>query len=140
MSFTFTYEVGGKPSYYRGSDGEYYDDGLVGTEEFEYKIDYNEAEDYIIRTHEVDDIIEDWIKAFADTYTTKEIKALWDNFDGEFDGTMDSVKAMTEDQKLELVSGIDNMLYQLIDETGYYDDELKDYFEQDAYDEWEETL
>ena len=131
----FEYNFGGYPITL-DIDGFEHDDWADG-EDYEYTAEYDEAEDYLLRTHDILDIIQDWINEFGDRYTQEEISDLFEYMPGGFDGTIESAKNMTDDEKLDLVSGTDNMLYQLVTESDIYDDELQDYFEQDAYDEWE---
>ena len=131
----FEYNFGGYPITL-DMDGIEHDDWADG-EDYEYTAEYDEAEDYLLRTHDTLDIIQDWINEFGDRYTQEEISDLFEYMPGGFDGTIESAENMTDDEKLDLVSGIDNMLYQLVTESDIYDDELQDYFEQDAFDEWE---
>ena len=44
---------------------------------------------------------------------------------------------MSDETKLELAK---ELIFDLLDDTDIYEDELQDYFEQDAYDEWESML
>ena len=102
MALRFRYEFGGRPSYYT-RNGEQYDDGMIDTEEYIYEPDWEEARDYIIRTHSLDDILKDYIDSGFYTNLDAEDKETLLSYDG-FDGTEASIDKMSEDIKLELVT------------------------------------
>lgn len=135
MALRFRYEFGGRPSYYT-RNGEQYDDGMIDTEEYIYEPDWEEARDYIIRTHSLDDILKDYIDSGFYNNLDAEDKETLLSYDG-FDGTEASIDKMSEDIKLELVT---ELIFELLDDTDIYEDELMDYFEQDAFDEWEDSI
>ena len=111
----------------------YYDFGEFRAIEFE--ADYDDAKEYIMRTRSLDDIIEDYINTLYDK-ESEENKETLKTYDG-FDGTKESMLNMEEDTKKELV---DEVLFDLINKTPIYYNELYDYFEQEAYDEYVDSL
>ena len=134
MNLLFTYEFGGRPSYYINRFGEEEDDGLVDTEEFEFEADYKDALNYLIRTHGYDDLIRDYIDNGFYEAESDENKETLKSYDG-FDGTYDSIRNMSEETKKDFIEEV--FLDVLINgEPDIYHDELKDYFEQEAYDIW----
>lgn len=135
MALEFRYDFGGTPSYII-KNGEEYDDGMIDTEEYIYDADWEEARDYIMRTHSLDDILKDYIDSgFYDELNSESREAL-ESYDG-FDGTEESIENMSEDAKFELAT---ELVVELLDDTDIYEDELYDYFEQDAFDEWESSI
>ena len=134
MALRFRYDFGGTPSYII-KNGEEYDDGMVDTEEYIYEADWEEASDYILRTHSADDILKDYIDTGFYNDLNSESKEVLETYDG-FDGTEESLGKMSEETKLELAK---ELIFDLLDDTDVYEDELQDYFEQDAYDEWEDS-
>ena len=99
---------------------------------FEYEPDIDDAINYIIKNYSNDDIL----KAYIDTLYEKESKnnkEILKSYDG-FDGTYESLDNMSEEIKEDLVNEI---IYDLI-KTDIYRDALEDYFEQEAYDAYEE--
>lgn len=135
MALRFRYDFGGTPSYII-KNGEEYDDGMVDTEEYVYEADWEEAGDYILRTHSSDDILKDYIDTGFYNALNSESKEVLETYDG-FDGTEESLDNMSDETKLELAK---ELIFDLLDDTDIYEDELQDYFEQDAYDEWESML
>lgn len=135
MALEFRYDFGGSPSYVI-KNGEQYDDGMVDTEEYIYEPDWEEARDYIMRTHSLDDILKDYIDSGFYTTLDAEDKETLLSYDG-FDGTEESIEMMSEEMKFELAN---ELLIELLDDTDIYEDELYDYFEQDAFDEWEDSI
>lgn len=103
---------------------------------FEYEADYREAKDYIKQVRSSDEILQDFIDTGLYDKESESDKETLLEYDG-FDGTYDSIENMSEDIKKELV---DEILFDLIQETDQYEDELKDYFEQDAYDDYESEI
>lgn len=130
MSLKFTYYFGGQEYEYNGGLDTMFED------EFEYEADWEEAKDYILRTHSLEDIIKDYIDTGMYDKLNSESKEALNTYDG-FDGTYDSINNMSEDTKFELVGEI---IIDLLDDTDIYEDELKDYFEQDAFDSFEDSI
>lgn len=107
----------------------YFDDD----KEFYYDYDIIEAIDYITQTHGVDDILKDYIDSGLYDKETEDDKKILATYD-DFDGTYESIDNMSEDTKTQLANEV---VYDLIVDEDFYDDELTDYFEQDAYDQYE---
>lgn len=129
MALKFRYYFGGQQYEYNGKLD------TIDEEEYIYEADWSEASDYILRTHEAADIIKDYIDSGLYDELGEESKEILHEYDG-FDGTYDSIEKMSTEVKEELAQ---ELLLDLFD-TDIYEDELQDYFEQDAYDEWESTL
>ena len=102
-------------------------------EPYYYEADSNDAADYIIRTHEPDDIIRDYIDVGLYEKENKENKEILKTYDN-FDGTYDSITNMDNSTMADLV---DEIIVDMLYDTDIYEDELEDYFEQIAYDEYE---
>ena len=102
------------------------------------EMDYEDAEEYILRTHDLKDIIKDY--NFSGLYNNlpKEDKNTLLSYDN-YDGTDESVDNMSEDMAFELVTSGD-VLFDLINYTDIYEDELKDYFKQEAYEIYKDSL
>jgi len=129
MALSFRYYFGGHPISYSNGNSDWADE-----EEFIYEADWEEASDYILRTHEASDILKDYIDNGMYDELGTESKEILSTYDG-FDGTYDSIEKMSEEVQKELAQ---ELMLDLLD-TDVYEDELQDYFEQDAYDEWEES-
>ena len=118
MGLRFTY-------YFNNQDEPYY-----------YEADSNDAADYIMRTHEPDDIIKDYIDAGLYEKENEENKEILKTYDN-FDGTYDSITNMDSSTMVDLVNEI---ILDMLYDTDIYEDELEDYFEQIAYDEYDENI
>ena len=118
MGLRFTY-------YFNNQDEPYY-----------YEADSSDAVDYIVRTHEPDDIIRDYIDAGLYEKENEENKEILKTYDN-FDGTYDSITNMDISTMADLV---DEIIVDMLYDTNIYDDELEDYFEQTAYDEYDENI
>lgn len=118
MGLRFTY-------YFNNQDKPYY-----------YEADSNDAADYIIRTHEPDDIIKDYIDAGLYEKENEENKEILKTYDN-FDGTYNSITNMDSSTMVDLVNEI---ILDMLYDTDIYEDELEDYFEQIAYDEYDENI
>ena len=118
MGLRFTY-------YFNNQDEPYY-----------YEADSSDAVDYIVRTHEPDDIIRDYIDAGLYEKENEENKEILKTYDN-FDGTYDSITNMDISTIADLV---DEIIVDMLYDTNIYDDELEDYFEQTAYDEYDENI
>lgn len=129
MALKFRYYFGGTEYEYKGSLD------TMDEEEYVYEADWEEASDYILRTHSSDDILKDYIDTGFYNELNSESKEVLETYDG-FDGTEASLDNMSEETKLELAK---ELIFDLLDDTDIYEDELQDYFEQDAYDEWENS-
>lgn len=114
MGLRFTY-------YFDNQDEPYY-----------YEADSKDAADYIVRTHELDDIIRDYIDVGLYEKENEENKEILKTYDN-FDGTYDSITNMDISTMADLV---DEIIVDMLYDTNIYDDELEDYFEQTAYDEF----
>lgn len=101
-------------------------------DEYTYEYDNREAEDYILRTHSYDDILNDFLSYVYPKDTDGNKKILKDEFG--FDGTEEAIPMMDEELKEELC---EQVVYDLID-IDLYNDELEEYFEADAYEEYRE--
>lgn len=89
---------------------------------FEYEMtfdDLDEAMDYILRTRSPKEIVRDYIECFSDG------EDILDEYDEEELRDLDILKS--------------ELLIDLIHED-FYDDELKDYFEDVAYQEYEDGI
>ncbi len=95
---------------------------------FEYEPDELDIKDYIKRTHTDDEILKDYLYTLYITDTEEDKETLKDY---GFMGTVESIKEMSSEDKQALV---DDIIYDLVEYTELYTDELKDYFEQEAYD------
>lgn len=104
-------------------------------EPYYYEADSSDAADYIVRTHEPDDIIRDYIDAGLYEKENEENKEILKTYD-DFDGTYESITNMDISTMADLV---DEILVDMLYDTDIYDDELEDYFEQTAYDEYDEN-
>lgn len=104
-------------------------------EPYYYEANYKDANDYIRRTHELDDIIRDYIDIGLYEKENEENKEILKTYDG-FDGTYDSMTNMDISTMVDLV---DEIILDMLYDTDIYEDELKDYFEQDAYDEYDNS-
>lgn len=111
----------------------YFDDK---EEPYYYEAYWKDAQEYIFRTHDIDDVLRDYIDSGLYDKLGSEGKETLKTYDG-FNGTYDSIDRMSEDTKKELA---DELILDLLDDTNIYDDELKDYFEQTAYDDYDNTI
>ena len=103
-------------------------------EKYEYEWDFNEASDYIEQTHTSEDILEDFIlSGLYEKESEKSKEGLLGNFG--FTGNVEDIKNMNEDSK-DLLA--EELVFDLLSYSDIYEDELKDYFEQAAYDQWGE--
>lgn len=127
MATTFFYGFG-LPSGFSNNEDDYY-----ATEDFEFEIDTDEAVDYILRSYTPDEIIEDFIELVYENLPYEDKESLRDF--GGFDGTFESLDKMSDEDKISLSKDI---VLDMITEYDVYDDVLQDYFEQEAYDEWED--
>ena len=107
----------------------------VELEYYEYDPEYSDMAEYIKRTHSNDEIIEDYIDAGLYSKLPDSDKEILNTFGG-FDGTIDSIQKMSEEEKESLVD--ENLLIELILDTKVYYDELESYFEDDAFQTWSE--
>lgn len=105
-----------------------------GSYEYPFEIDVDDAADYIKQTRDSYEIIGDFILSGLYEKESDDDKETLASYDG-FDGTTESIYYMDEDTKETLA---DEVLVNIIKETQYYDDELRDYFEQEAYDAFED--
>lgn len=130
MNLLFKYYFGGKPIEFNGHSDS------TDEKEFEYEADYDEAIDYLIRTHGTDDLIKDYIDNKFYENESDENKDILRSYDG-FDGTYDSIENMSEENKIDMIKEV---FFEVIadGESDLYYDELKDYFEQEAYDAFDD--
>lgn len=100
---------------------------------FTYELDTDAAVDYIKRVYTDDELINDFIE-YVYPHLSKQDKEMLDN-DYGFDGTPESIKFMSDED-------LDNfMSQQVIDsllDSDIYNPELEDYFEDEAYAEFNE--
>lgn len=100
---------------------------------FTYELDDKAAINYIKRVYTDDELIDDFIE-YVYPHLSKQDKEMLDNEYG-FDGTPESIKFMS-DATLD-----DFMSQQVIDsllDSDIYNPELEDYFEDEAYAEFNE--
>ena len=115
MSLTFYYD--------------FYDDTIGDSDRYVFEAPYKDAIDYIKRTHTNDEILTDYANTLY-PLEDDENKETYKEYG--FDGTEESIRLMDDDMKKDLVNEI---MYDMVNEIDIYDNELKDYFEQEAYDE-----
>ena len=89
---------------------------------FEYEIDTDEAEEYIKRVYSPEELIE-IIWGTLEPEVKEDYSEAYGTVDNNFD-------RLSSQDKKEI---IDDFLYDVINDTNRFDDELKDYFEQAAY-------
>lgn len=92
----------------------------------------DEAADYIIRSHTYDDILQDYIDYIYST-DSEDVKKDLEEFG--FYGTEESIRNMSEEDKEDLT----NQIIKELIELDIYNDELMDYFEDEAYERYSET-
>lgn len=130
MALKFRYYFGGQPYEYNGKLD------TIDEEEYVYEADSQDAQDYILRTRDAKEIVTDYIDSGLYDQLSDDDKEILADYEG-FDGTVESLNNIS-DETLELLA--EEVIITLLDDSDIYEDELQDYFEQDAYDEWESTL
>lgn len=104
-------------------------------EDFEYDVDIDEAIDYLLRTRKPEEILRDYIDEFGDRISESDLKDWISEFN--FDFTYDGISKMTDKEKeiaAKEVLKFPDVNLDIIEDSNMYYDELKDYFEQEAFD------
>ena len=101
--------------------------------DFTYDVDTEDCKVYIYRTYDADEILFDYLNYLYPHQTPKFQQDIFTDYG--FDGTSESIDLMSQEDKEELV---DEIFDDLLD-TGVYDDILRDAFESDALEAYEDS-
>lgn len=102
-------------------------------EDYSYEVNDYDVRNYILRTHEPDEIVFDYYQYIYPNESEDSKKVIEDDFG--FDGREESINEM-DIESLELLA--EEVVDDLID-LDLYNDELYNYFEDEAYEEYESS-